>query len=155
MITPLKKVIYQLLRQYGQKIGLYNDANQVFDPQTGVVTRTREKLVIRRAAILPIRVIRDFVHSPSLEQNFEYGGLFDEGTRNFLIKSKDIPKTWVLDNDQYIIHNQRRFNIQDFQRFDNLAYIVTAQEVKGEKAYEIITKIIVQKISLSQVLVEV
>jgi len=158
-LQHISTVIYQLKRQYGREIGIYEDGDQVLDPQTGVTTRTRIKLRVKKAVILPTRVVRDFVYDLSFiaaNKNFTYGGLFDTSTRNVLVDAKDIPKTWNLQIDQFMVIDQRRFQIKDIQELEpRKAFILVGIEIKGEKKYAIVEKFVVQRLDLTQTAIKV
>jgi len=92
---------------------------------------------IARAIVQPARTSRSFVYDLayiSANKDFTSGGFFDATDRRVIIDAADLPADWELDNDQFVIFDNRRFDIKGFYEFEaNMGFILMLRETKGQK----------------------
>lgn len=95
------------------------------------------KVSIPRAIIQPARTSRSFVYDLayiSANKDFTSGGFFDISDRRIILDAADLPADWELDNNQFIIYNNRRYDIKGFYEFEaNMGFILMVRETKGQK----------------------
>jgi hypothetical protein len=132
----IRSAIYTLKRLYGGTIYVYKKGLHATDITTGVKTSTgREVHKIDRAVIMPVKLERQQRQTTSIvasDSEFVYGGFFDSGARWFLIDPRDLPSGFEIDQDDYIIYNGKRYEIETIEdtEFDSL-YRVLAKELIG------------------------
>ena len=129
--------IYAMKRQYGAPILLRRKLTADTDPKTGVATVTFSTWLIRRAAILPEEITRDAKQSISLitaQKQMVQGGGFDVGKRTFLIDSKDLPRDFTPEKDDWIVFDNRHYEIDTITEYAyKSAWIITGKELRGRK----------------------
>jgi hypothetical protein len=129
--------MYALKRQYGGRIDVYRLNDVETNLRTGVKTISKDCFRIRRAVILPVRISRDVVQSISqisANKKFVYGANFDAGKRTFVIDSRDLPKGFQFNNDDWVVYRDRRYDLADIQELEFAAgWIVSGVEVMGRR----------------------
>lgn len=115
-LREVQKIIYTLKRNFGLLMYIqYASADDVYNLQTGEITRTITDIKIRRGILLPENTIRKFLYDLSFiaaNKNFTYGGFFERGTRVVLIDVKDLPSGFTIKNSMYVNFHNRRYEIQ-------------------------------------------
>ena len=133
----IEKSLYKLRNDYGiNNIGWYHTLSSTTDYTTGVLSPTRTKYTIKRAVSLPMTDMRKFSYALSFlgaaGPQFSYGGYFDLVDRVLIIRNKDLPKDFVRDNDDFIIINHKRYDIQRVQEFETeRCLLVHIRELEG------------------------
>lgn len=116
VLRETRKIIYNLKRQFGLLMYIqYASSDDVYDLETGEITRTITDIKIRRGVLLPEDTLRKFVYDLSFiaaNKNFTYGGFFEKGARVVLIDVKDLPSGFIIKNSMYINFHNRRYEIQ-------------------------------------------
>lgn len=116
VLRETKKIIYNLKRQFGLLMYVqYPSGNDVYNLETGEITRTITDIKIKRGVLLPEDTMRKFIYDLSFiaaNKNFTYGGFFEKGSRVVLIDVKDLPKGFIIKNEMYINFHNRRYEIQ-------------------------------------------
>lgn len=134
LIRLVKTCIYQMKREYGGEITLYQLTTAVTDRATGVKTETHNSIVIPRAVVLPARVQREVIQSISAisaNKKLVMGGSFDAGTRVFIVDRLDAPG-YIVTNDDWIVYKHVRYNIKSVEEFEqNTAWVITDKTVEG------------------------
>ncbi len=115
-------IIYTLKRDYGCSLELYIVKTVTPNLDTGRSTSDIRKVKINRAPVL------SFI---AANKNFTYGGLFGTSTRLIMIDTEDLPVDYEYFEDQYIIFENRRYNMKEMARYDG-GYAFTVEEVKGQ-----------------------
>ena len=115
---------------YAQVVGQTN-------PQTGQKDITYSKVHIRKVVVQPARQQTSFVYDLayiSANKDFTGGGFFDTSDRRIIIDAADLPTDWVMDNDQFVIFDNRRYDIKSFFEFEtNAGYILVIRETVGQR----------------------
>jgi len=137
----IRKTLYSLKRQYGNKVDLYKLINAETDYQTGVKTVDKSAITIRKCIVLPVKIAREAIQTIahiSANKMFVYGGSYDAGTRMFIIDARDLPIDYEIVNDDWLIYNNRRYEIKNIEEFEqHTAWVIVAKEVKGVKPEQI------------------
>jgi len=124
-------------RNYGLPVDLYNQTLGETDLETGQKSSTYSKVSIRRAIVQPARNHRDFVYDLayiSANKDFTTGGFFDAADRRIIVDARDLPSTWVMDADQFVIFNNQRYDIKSFYEFEqDMGYILVVRATIGQK----------------------
>lgn len=133
----IRATLYRMKRSYGLPIDLCQQTLGQTDLQTGEKDISYMKVSIPRAIIQPARTSRSFVYDLayiSANKDFTSGGFFDVSDRRIILDAADLPADWELDNDQFIIYNNRRYDIKGFYEFEaDMGFILMVRETKGQK----------------------
>lgn len=150
----IRSVIYNLKRQYGGPIDIYNFLGSSVDLKTGVSTSNKELTQIHRAVILPARAMRNFVQSISkisADKQFVYGGTYDRRIRMFLIDRLDAPDL-DLTIDDWIVYDEKKYEIKHFDEFEfNSLWIIIGHAVVGDVPEQIFPLAGEDRIGLTEV----
>lgn len=114
LIAMVNQNLYSLKRQYGGRIVLSTLVDADTEYATGVKSVDYQIRHIRRAIILPSRVMRDVVASVARitsNKKMAYGGEFSVGDRGFIIHGKDIPSNVSIRVDDWITYRGERYGI--------------------------------------------
>jgi hypothetical protein len=138
----ITQIIYQLKKQYGQRVDLYVLSGVSQNPSTGNVTSTLTKHKLNKVPVLPTNVLRDFQYDLSFiaaNKNFTYGGFYDAGTRVVLVDTKDLPVGYTPTLDNYFFIAHQRYNLKSYSEFDEARVIMfTLEEAKNQNDGEIL-----------------
>lgn len=134
----IRKLIYQLKREWPTQIRIKRETVET-DPESGEKTPTiLLDVTIRKAILLPSRMITDFVYDLSFvaaNKNFSYGGFFDKDSRVVVIDAEDIRDYTINLHDQILIGNRR--NVCENAGYIEgpngrpIAYILAIKDIKG------------------------
>lgn len=116
VLRQIKLIIYRLKRNYGVTVKVVRLSNLQDNIQTGKMSQTKQEITIRRAIVGPALELRDFVYDLSFiaaNKNFTYGGFFDVDTRMMIIDSKDLPKGFEPNLDDYVIYENRPYQFKE------------------------------------------
>ncbi len=131
----MRRVLYQLKRDYGFQIEIFKLVNSDTDVRTGVKTTQTTRFVIPRAVVLPEMLNRTTHQSISMissNKEFVSGGTSDIGTRNFIVDRRDLNLP-ELNADDWLVYNHQKFQIKTVQSFEeNAGWIITAKRISGE-----------------------
>ena len=131
----IRKVLYNLKRQYGGTIDIYTLVSSVADPKTGVVTAVKNVIHVDRAVVLPARVTREVkksISQISANKMFVVGGTYDASRRLFIIDRDDVPDL-DLTNNSFIVYRGRKYEIEAVQEMEfETAWMTTCRELIGE-----------------------
>lgn len=123
-------------------LSVYKESDNTFNVQTGKKTVVKQKINIRRAVILPGLMHRDFAYGITFvknNSNFVYGDTFDINERRFIIDNRDVPSTFVIKEEDYLVYNHERYDFKSVEMdIDNLGYFIVAKKLEGEMTYEIL-----------------
>ncbi len=131
----MRRVLYQLKREYGFRVEIFKLVDSETDVRTGVKTTQTSRFVIQRAVVLPEMLNRTTKQSISLissNKEFVSGGTSDIGTRNFIVDRRDVNLP-ELTADDWLVYNHQKFQIKQVQAFEeNSGWIITAKRISGE-----------------------
>ena len=100
-LREIRRIIYNLKRQYGLILSYYRPLSTEYDLDTGESTRTFDLHIVKRAVLLPTKLDRSFVYDLTYiaaNNNFVGGALFDRDQRVILIDGRDLPIEPNLDD---------------------------------------------------------
>ena len=130
------QLLYALKRQYGGSIDIYKKGTQSTDYDSGTKTIEKEVYPIRRAIILPVKVLREAVQSISVisaNKAFVVGATYDASTRMFIVDRRDEADLPELGEDDWIVYEGKKYEIQKFEMFEfDSAYVITGRAVHGD-----------------------
>ncbi|MHC4301980.1 MAG: hypothetical protein ACYS7Y_32355 [Planctomycetota bacterium] len=132
----IRATLYALKRQYGGSLTVYKKGTQDTDYDTGVKEINKDATFVRRAIILPAKVMREANQSISVisaNKGFVYGGTFDSSTRMFIIDRRDVPVLPELTEDDWIVYDGRKYEIKQFEMAEfDAAYVITGRAILGD-----------------------
>ncbi len=117
----VRKVLYQLKRDYGLQINVNFRTSSILNTQTLIKTVVEDSFIIKKAILLPSNMERAFVYSLPMiasNKNFTYGALFDLDRRRLIIDAKDVPATVTLDNDMWLVFDGKRYDLEEIHDFE-------------------------------------
>lgn len=131
----MRRVLYQLKREYGFRIEIFRLVDSSTDVRTGVKTTNTTRIVVNRAVVLPEMLNRTTKQSISLissNKEFVSGGTSDIGTRNFIVDRRDVDLP-ELSADDWIVYLHQKYQIKQVQSFElEAGWIITAKRISGE-----------------------
>jgi len=133
----IRATLYRMKRTYGLPIDVCQQILGATDLETGEKSISYMKVHVPRAIVQPARVTRSFVYDLayiSANKDFTSGGFFDSTDRRIILDASDIPADWVIDNNQFVVYNQRRYEVKSFYEFEEgMGYILVVRETKALK----------------------
>ncbi len=139
----VKRLLYQLKKDYGLSIDIYKTTSSETNLQTGKKTTSRSVTRIRKAIVLPSILARKFSYDLSFiaaNKNFTYGGFYDVTTRLIIVDRSDLPSNFELGNEDYIVYDRKRFDVKQFESLEHRqGYLITVKETVGQKAHQILS----------------
>jgi len=140
LIRFIRRAIYQLKHEYGGAIALYTLGTVNTNYESGVKTAGHTSYQIKRAIVLPLRVKREVVQTISMisaNKQFVQGGTYDTGTRTFIIDRKDLPSGVVVNNDDWITYEGKRYEIKWVDEFEqSTAWVIIGKTLEGHTVAE-------------------
>lgn len=135
LTNRLRSILYSMKRNFGGSIAVYQLGDAVTNTRTGVKTIPRTVFEVKRAIILPAKLMREASQGISVisaNKKFVYGGTYDSAVRLFIIDKKDVPTLELRESD-YIVYNNRKYEIKDFQEFEfDAGWSIVAKAVLGD-----------------------
>lgn len=150
----IRRTIYSLKRQYGNRVDVYqlNYADTDYETGTKIVDKTA--YTVRKCIVLPVKIAREVVQSISqisANKAFVYGGSYDAGTRMFIIDTRDLPDDFRFTNDDWIVHDGRRYDIKSIEEFEqHTAWSIIGKEVKGVKPEQVFFMHVTEQLGIEQ-----
>lgn len=133
----IRQVLYALKRQYGGPINIYCCLNETVDYDTGTSIRTKEVIHVKRAIILPAKVLREAVQNISVisaNKSFIMGGTYDSNTRLFIVDRRDVKAELPeLTESDWVVYDGRKYQVKQFEDFEfDSAWVITGKAVHGD-----------------------
>ena len=128
-----RSTVYKLKRSHGGTIFLYRQGTHTTDVKTGVKVHTGRLVTrVERAIILPVTVNRvqtQTISMISADKQFVYGGMYDQGSRHFVIDPRDLPQGYEIKRDDHIVYDGKQYEIKTIRddEFDALWGIVGSE----------------------------
>ena len=139
LIKFIRRCVYQMKREYGGCITVYKLESASTDRATGLKEVSRTSYPINRAIVLPTRLKREVIQSISLisaNKQIVQGGMFDTGTRIFIIDRRDASFD-DLNNDDWIVYEHKRFELKWIDEFEQqTAWLIVGKELEGASPQE-------------------
>jgi|WetSurMetagenome_2_1015567.scaffolds.fasta_scaffold55140_3 hypothetical protein len=127
-LAPL--VLYCLKRDFGGPIDIYQLGSPTVDLTTGIKTSTPTRIHVRRAVILPAKMLRSKIAVRGTA-NSDVLNLADFGTREFIIERKDV-RGYTPCVDDWIIYQVTRYQMAAIEEFEcGDGWVVTGKEIVG------------------------
>jgi len=149
----VRRNIYALKRQYGDRIDVYRVVSSETDHLTGDKTVVKEVHPVHRAPILPYNITRDQVKTISIisaDKEFVYGAGFDAAKRDVLIDARDLPRGFEIRPEDYLVFQGSRWDVVTAQKIESDAgWIVSVKNLPGMPAYEIKDILVTQSLPLA------
>lgn len=131
----IRQTVYQLKKEYGGSITIYELVSAATDLETGTKTATYNSYPIARAVVLPIHAVRSVIQTISLisaNKKLVQGGSFDSGDRVFLIDRGDVPSTFSLEKDDWIEYDGKRYDVKYIDEYEpGSSWLVLGKMIEG------------------------
>jgi len=128
----IRQLLYSLKRRFGGPVSVYKLEDSTTDYKTGAKTQYVSKVMVPRAIVLPVKVVREVATSITVvaaNKMMVYGGSYDAGTRQFIFDALDMPTEFNFGKDDFILYNDRRYEIKSIEEFEfHTAWIVVGKE---------------------------
>lgn len=136
----IDQTLYMLKRQFGGTISIYQMGDATVDHLTGVKTIPKTVTVVRRAIILPVKIVREVVQSISVisaNKSFVVGGSYDTSLRMFIVEQNDAPGIELTESD-WIVYRDRRYEVKSFEEYEfDSAWVIMGKAVRGDQPAQI------------------
>lgn len=131
----INQTMYSLKRLWGGSFSIYSVGDATVNHLTGTQSEPATVVHIRRGIILPgkhVRGIKQTVSMISANKSFVYGGNYDTTARTFIVDRVDAPTLNLTESD-YIVYDNKRYEVKEFQEFEfDSAWVIAGQAVEGE-----------------------
>lgn len=131
----LRQLLYSLKMEYGTAIVIYKLVSSSTDERTGLKSTVITPYKVRRAIVLPNTITRIDIKSSALvasNREFSQGGLVDSGKRPFIIDRRDLPHLPTLSADDWIVYDNRKFQVSDVEQLAEAGWQIFGKELVGE-----------------------
>lgn len=149
----IKHTIYSLKQRFGQEVQYYELTGQTPDFKTGRATTTKLVATLDDVVVLPSDLRRQFIYDSAfraVNRQFTEGGLFGMAIQIFLIDRDDIPENITIGLKNFLVQDNRRWEIFKLIDYGESALMVVTKEREGERIFQIIEESIFQSINLVQ-----
>lgn len=131
----IRRTLYMLKRRHGKQVTLYRLLGTDTDPRTGTTTQSVETAVLKRGIVLPSKMERKVV-----SVNTELDGFFDIGNRVFILDRKDLPSSFELRQDDWLVFNGSKYSLEKIHEFDDkVGWLISGRRLEGEQPSEVHT----------------
>ena len=131
----INQTMYSLKRLWGGSFSIYSVGDATADHLTGTKSQPATVVHIRRGIILPGKHVRDIKQTVSMisaNKSFVYGGNYDTTARTFIVDRVDAPTLNLTESD-YIVYDNKRYEVKEFQEFEfDSAWVIAGQAIEGE-----------------------
>lgn len=131
----INQTMYSLKRLWGGSFSIYSVGDATTNHLTGTQNEPATVVHIRRGIILPgkhMRGIKQTVSMISANKSFVYGGTYDTTARTFIVDRVDAPTLNLTESD-YIVYDNKRYEVKEFQEFEfDSAWVIAGQAIEGE-----------------------
>jgi hypothetical protein len=135
LIRFIRRCVRQMKKEYGNDITIYRLNSTTTNYATGVRTPDTTSVYIRRAVVLPVKLSRDVIQTISVisaNKKLVQGGTFDPGIRSFIIDRSDVPASFEVRKDDWIIYDGHRYDVKDVEEYEyKTGWIVTGKLIEG------------------------
>lgn len=158
-----RQSLYNLKRRYGVPADLYRIIDSIQNVQTGRMINEKEKYHIKKLIWLPNTILSQMgipgqFKNPS--PDFTSGDI-DIETTTFILDQKELPSSFQLNSDDYLIVKRevnrisrasKRYNIRKFIELeDGIGYLIYARYLVGGQRNEIFDKDIHEILTIVEV----
>jgi hypothetical protein len=136
----INQTLYSLKRLWGGSFVIYSIGDATVDHLTGTQDEPAQVIPIKRGIILPgkhMRGIKQTIAMISANKSFVTGGTYDTTARTFIVDRVDAPNLDLTESD-YIIYDNKRYEVKEFQEFEfDSAWVIAGQALEGETPIQI------------------
>lgn len=140
LIRLVRRCIRMMKKDYGGQITAYKLDTTTTNYDTGARTSSHTSVVINRAVVLPASLTRDVIQTISMisaNKQVVQGASFDPAVRRFIIDRTDVPSTFVLEKDDWIVYEGKRYDIKTVEEYEyKTAWLINAKRIEGAPVYE-------------------
>jgi hypothetical protein len=137
----IKQALYTLKRAFGSTVLLYKLETTETDYETGQKTTTSTYYTIPRCIVLPVKIQREVVQTISIisaNKEFVQGGTYDSGLREFIIDSRDLPRDFLIRQNDWLLYNDRRYELKQIYELEQkTGWHIIGKEILGPSAINI------------------
>ena len=146
--------MYRSKRSYGYPIDIYKLRDSQTDPQTGVIARTVSVAHVDRAVYFcgpqtRRALARKMAAGTEAARDFAASGAYDISVSTFIVDQQDAPDLKSLTQDDWIVFDNRKFQIVKIDGVDNESWVITARELVGEVPQQVCDLKVVDWMTLS------
>lgn len=131
----INQVMYSLKRLWGGSFTIYQMGDATTNHLTGTKNVPRTVTNIRRGIIIPGKSTRDIGQTISMisaNKAFASGGSYDTTARLFIVDRVDAPNLDLTESD-WIVFDDRRYEVKDFQEFEfDSSWVIAGRAIEGE-----------------------
>jgi len=157
-LISLRRLFYQLKRDYGYEGALYRVTPGTTDLETGAKNITRVKYTIDRMVVLGFKAESLGFYGSALMKagrEFSYGGFQDQDLKRIIIDGEDLPVDFEVQQDDYVVYQHKKFEIVKITKLEeNLGYELLVNYLKGSVTNEVHEAFVFQSLRLTQTLSE-
>lgn len=140
LIRFIRRCVRQMKAEYGNSITVYRMGATTTNLNTGQMSTTHTSVHINRAVVLPVKLSRDVVQTISLisaNKQLLQGGTIDQGLRQFIIDRTDVPTTFDVKKDDWIVYDGKRYDVKTVDEYEyKTAWHIHAKQIEGNPARE-------------------
>lgn len=129
-----------------------NSTNTNYDTGEKVIDTDAYRL--RHCIALPAKLAREVTKNISMisgNKLFAWGGSYDAAVRVFIIDSRDLPRDFIPEIDDYLVYNGYKYGIKDITIFEQHAgWIITAKTDVGCPTDRIVSTETTDELDLSE-----
>lgn len=137
----IRRTIYNLKRQYGDRVDVYKLLSSVTNHLTGEKTVVKQVHSVYRAPVMPYRIkraVNQTISIISAGKDFVYGGFYDAAKREILIDARDLPQGYEIRPEDYVVYNGERWDVVAAERFEiDAGWVLDVKHLPGQPAYQI------------------
>ncbi len=150
----LRRLLYQLKRDYGYEGALYRMTLGATNLETGAKNLTRVRYGIDRCVVLPYKFDSQGFYGAALMKTgrqFSYGGFQDQDMKHIIIDGSDLPDDFEIQPDDYFVYQHKKFEIVKIEELEQeLGYLLIANYLRGVVPNEVHEANVYQSIRLVQ-----
>lgn len=150
----IQKILYRLKRKHGQEVDYYGIVPGVDDVETGETTASTKTVIrLKRGITFDIKILNQFDYQ-GFGQSFKYGGQVEVGDKFLILDKRDLPRTFVPNNDDYIVFENRRYALKSWEVLDaGAGYFLHLRYTQGVQPNQILVETLKHAITVTQTIV--
>lgn len=133
--------LYKLKREYGFPLAVYKTTVGDTNLETGVKSITKTKHRVKRAIVMPVKFETSVFYSAAFmkaARAFAMGGYQDQEIKRIIIDGRDLPRSYVMAPEDYVIYKHNRYEIMYFEQLEEVSgYQLIAKRLVGAQVDEI------------------
>ncbi len=138
----IRDILYKMKQDYGVPVKYGILEKNSIDPLTGLNTVSKRVYAIKKAILLPTKLSRKFAQDIAYlaaNKNFTYGALFDEKISIYMIDARDLPKSLVLNMDNFLFSKHERYVIKTAEILEHdCGWLLTVETHVGANPFDLI-----------------